>query len=128
MHKGSSLIDSTRIAIAKTSWKVVFPSWAIFAHFHSCFSHQVGHTADHHSYEPASETPHLAHIPAEFLPGGSLAITGGLGCSPILPLPECLLLDEGGEQMRESIVTLGQRGNAPLWSFSIELLECRGLL
>ena len=36
-HQGRSFIDSTRLAMAKTSWKVVCPSWAIITCFHSYF-------------------------------------------------------------------------------------------
>ena len=80
------------------------------------------------TYKTAYESPHLACIPAEFLPLGSLAIARGLHCSLTDPLPECLLPDEGGEWTRELIVTRGWRGGAALWNFFIEPLGYRDML
>ena len=96
MHQGSSIIDLAGLAITKTLWKVAVPSWAILL---------TSVADDHCTHKPASEPPHLASIPTEFLLDGSLAIAGGLGCSPILPLSDCLLLDEGAEQTRGLIAT-----------------------
>ena len=67
-----------------------------------------------HTYKPASEPPPLAHIPAEFLSGRNLTIAAGLGCSPVLPLFEWLLLDREVEQTGGLIMTLGQRDGSPL--------------
>ena len=56
------------LVIKKTSWKVVYPFWAILACFLLCFLSSLSH-ADLHIYVTVSESAHSAHTLAEILPG-----------------------------------------------------------
>ena len=92
MHQGSSFIDSAGLPLQRPLGRLcVLPEPFLLISAHVFLP---AWPDNHHTYQSASELPHLACIPAEFLPNGSLAIAGGLGCSPVLPLSECLLLDE----------------------------------